>query len=427
MAIQKSDYKIYIIGAGISGLIAATVLEKNGYKPVLIESTDRVGGRVKTDFLNDTPLDFGFQVLLTAYPMAKKYLDMDALQLAFFEPGAMIIKDGKKDVIGDPLRNFSFALPTLTSTIGTVGDKIKILKLQQRLKKKTLNQIFESPEVTTVEYLRDLGFSEKIIQAFFVPFFSGIFLESTLGTSSRMFEFVYKMFGEGSAAIPKRGIEAIPIQLKSRLKRSEFLFNTTVKSVEDGCLILEDDSEIPSDLTIIATDANSLVPNLRHQEFRWKGCETLYFEVIQPASKFKVIQLVADEEAQINSVFSLTDLFNLKSDNHIISVTLVKEHNVSQDILIEKVAKELERYFGMSHVKFLKRYSVRKALPHLENIQNFISPEETRLTSRTFLAGDTLLNGSLNGAMQAGELAAMGVINLLEESQDLAQFTSEYL
>lgn len=67
---KKQKYKIHIIGAGISGLIAARVLEDNGYSPIIIEATDRPSGRVKTDIINGYQLDHGFQVLLTAYPTA---------------------------------------------------------------------------------------------------------------------------------------------------------------------------------------------------------------------------------------------------------------------------------------------------------------------------------------------------------------------
>ena len=78
---NKQDYKIHIIGAGVSGLIAAIVLENHGYHPVVLETSDRVGGRVKTDIINGYQLDHGFQVLLTAYPAVQKYLDYDALEL----------------------------------------------------------------------------------------------------------------------------------------------------------------------------------------------------------------------------------------------------------------------------------------------------------------------------------------------------------
>ena len=69
-----------------------------------------------------------------------------------------------------------------------------------------------------------------MIQTFFKPFFSGIFLEPNLDTSSRMFEFVYKMFGEGLAVLPKAGIQAISNQLKDNLKKTKILLNTKVRN-----------------------------------------------------------------------------------------------------------------------------------------------------------------------------------------------------
>jgi len=92
---EKSAYKIHIIGAGISGLIAAQILENYGYKPTIIEASSTVGGRVKSDIFKGYTLDHGFQVLLTSYPAAKKYLDYDALELQPFLPGATIFKNEK--------------------------------------------------------------------------------------------------------------------------------------------------------------------------------------------------------------------------------------------------------------------------------------------------------------------------------------------
>ncbi|CAN0581271.1 unnamed protein product, partial [Ectocarpus sp. 12 AP-2014] len=200
---DKQDYKIHIIGAGVSGLIAATVLEQNGFSPIIIEASDRVGGRVKTDKINGYQLDQGFQVLLTAYPAAQKYLDYKSLELQHYLPGTSIFKNKKQEVIGDPLRVTSLLFSTLFSSIGSFSDKLKILKLNTRLKNKTIDEIFSDKEQSTLSYLTALDFSESIINDFFKPFFSGIFLEDQLETSSRMFEFVYKMFGEGSAALPK--------------------------------------------------------------------------------------------------------------------------------------------------------------------------------------------------------------------------------
>ena len=223
---NKKDCIIHIIGGGVSGLIAARVLEKKGFNPIILEASERVGGRIKTDIIEGYQLDHGFQVLLTAYPAVKKYLDYDALNLQFFLPGAYIFKANTQSIIGDPLRDVSLLISTLFSGIGSISDKFKILKLNHKIKKKSLTDIFSEKEQTTLSYLKEFGFSKDMLNDFFIPFFSGIFLENKLETSSRMFEFVYKMFGEGHAAIPKAGMEAIPKQLLNNLKTTTFQYNT---------------------------------------------------------------------------------------------------------------------------------------------------------------------------------------------------------
>ncbi len=294
---NKQDYKIHIIGAGISGLIAAKVLEDHGYFPIVIEASEGVGGRVKTDSVNGYQLDHGFQVLLTAYPAAQKYLNFKDLDLQKFVPGAAIFKSGVQTVIGDPLRDVSLLFSTIFSGIGTFEDKLKILRLNKRLKNKTLAEIFSEKEQTTLAYLQDVGFSSEMIQQFFKPFFSGIFLEPDLETSSRMFEFVYKMFGEGYAALPKLGIEAIPKQLAENLNTTVFKFNTSVESIKDRELKLSTGTAIDSDFTIVATEASGLIQNLSKQATAWKSCDTLYFETTKRIIRKPLIGLIADTDA----------------------------------------------------------------------------------------------------------------------------------
>ena len=409
---QKSP-SIHIIGGGISGLIAARVLEEHGLSATIIEATDRLGGRVKTDVVDGYNLDHGFQVLLTAYPAAKKYLDFDALALQEFLPGSAIFKNGKQKIIGDPLRNLSLLLPTLFSGIGTVNDKLKILALNRRLKKKSIQNIFAEKEQTTHAYLENIGFSEAIITNFFTPFFSGIFLENKLETSSRMFEFVYKMFGEGNAALPKDGIQAIPKQLFEKLKSTTYVFNTKVKSVENGSIKLESGETLKSNFTIIATQASGLVSNLKNQATLWKSCDTLYFEVAKREIKKPLIGLIAMHNALINNIFYHTSLqTSATATKELLSVTVIDRQNLTNKQLVTEVQKELKELCNIDSCTFIKQYNIPMALPNLQDIQYEMLPSETRLTETIFLAGDTQLNGSLNAAMIAGERAALEVINL---------------
>jgi protoporphyrinogen oxidase len=411
---KKEAYKIYIVGAGISGLIAAKVLENNGFHPEIIEATDRAGGRVKTDLINGYQLDHGFQVLLTAYPAAKAYLDYNALDLQTFLPGATIFTNGKQQTIGDPLRKFSLLFPTLFSGIGNFSDKLKILKLNASLKKKSVTDIFEQPETSTLSHLQKLGFSEAMISQFFTPFFSGIFLESKLDTSNRMFEFVYKMFGEGFAAVPKAGIEAIPKQLVSSLKQTTFNYNIRVQKVEDGKITLENGTILESHFTIVTAEASKLISNLKSQAIAWKSCDTLYFETPKRTIEKPLIGLIPAEYTLINNIFYHNSLQTTTTGTkELLSVTVINDHNLTNNILIQKVQEELKLHCGIDSCTFLKHYKIPKALPNLQQLQYTMSPSETRLTTQIFLAGDVQLNGSLNAAMLAGEAAALGVIEAL--------------
>ncbi|WP_298767118.1 FAD-dependent oxidoreductase [uncultured Polaribacter sp.] len=424
---EKSAYKIHIIGSGISGLIAAQVLENFGYHPTIIEASKTVGGRVKSDIVNGFTLDHGFQVLLTSYPAVQKYLDYKALELQEFLPGAAIFKNQKIETIGDPLRNFSLLLPTLCSKIGSFSDKIKILKLNTFLKKKKITSIFTEEEKTTLQYLKDFGFSDAIINNFFTPFFSGIFLEPNLETSSRMFEFVYKMFGNGLAVLPKKGIQEIPNQLQSKLKNTEFLFNTKVKEVKDKSVILENNNVLESHITIIATDASPLIANLKNQETLWKSCDTLYFETEKRVIAKPLIGLITTKSALINNIFYHTSISNASTNSkELLSVTIVKQHNLNEADLVLKVTQELKTICNIPNVQFIKHYKIKKALPKLINLQYEISSTETKLKPTIFLAGDQLLNGSLNAAMISGERAALGVIQTLEDGLIADELTSEY-
>ncbi len=411
---NTQDYKIHIIGAGVSGLIAATVLEQHGFSPIIIESTNGVGGRLKTDVLKGYQLDHGFQVLLTAYPYAQKYLDFESLHLQNFLPGAAIFKNGKQITIGDPFRDISMLFSTLFSRIGTFSDKLKILKLNYTLKRKKLSEIFSDKEQSTLSYIINFGFSLKMIDDFFKPFFSGIFLENKLETSSRMFQFVYKMFAEGYAALPKGGIEAIPKQLMHKLKYTTFKFNTEVVAIKEREITFRDYGKLVSDFTIVATDANGLIENLKNQHTEWKSCDTLYFETEKRTIKKPLIGLITKPGTLINNIFYHTSLVtNQKPQKELLSVTVIDRQKLSNETLINEVKRELKEQCGISTCTFIKQYTIPKALPNLEDLRYEMLPSETRLTSRIFLAGDAQLNGSLNAAIISGERAALAVVAAL--------------
>jgi protoporphyrinogen oxidase len=411
---DNSQLQITIIGAGVSGLTAAITLQNAGYKVKVYDANASVGGRVKSDLQTGMILDCGFQVLLEAYPAVNEFLDTDALKLHKFVPGSMIYKNGNTYRLGDALRNSSFLWSTIVAGVGSFKDKWLVFSLSRKLKQKSLEEVFSSPETSTKMYLENYGFSNKMIASFFTPFYAGIFLETELATSSRMFEFVFKMFTEGNATIPAKGIQAIPEQLASKLLPGSIQLNQPVQSIVGNEITLENGQKIQSDYTIIATTAGSLVPNLPKENISWNQVTVLYFETDHTGFDEAIIGLVSNEEVLINNFHFLQDVF----DHHrnVISVSVIKKHQLNDLKLVERVIKELREETDIVATELIQLYHIEKALPQLDSLNYCMTASETQLTENIFLAGDHLSNASLNAAMLNGKAAAHAVVSKIESS-----------
>jgi|3_EtaG_2_1085321.scaffolds.fasta_scaffold18766_2 phytoene dehydrogenase-like protein len=412
--------KVIIIGAGIAGLTAAIELEKAGFKPSILEGSDSIGGRVKTDKVGDYLLDHGFQVLLTAYPEAQHYLDYEKLNLKKFTPGALIVdsKNGNY-TITDPLRQPASLFSMLFSPIGSFSDKWKIFQWNRELKKLTIEKIFAKTETTSLDFLREKGFSETIINQFFRPFFGGIFLENRLDTSSRMLEFVFKMFGEGHAAIPKAGMKAIPEMLASNLAQTDIRFNQRVEKVGLKKVTLDNGDELDADVIIIATKPDALLPQLAGQFTEDQFVTNLNFSSdIDPIGK-SLIALIPDEKYLINniSVMNNTSYSYAPEGSYLLSVSVTQNYQENDKQLKSRILKELLEVFPElenATIEHLKTYYIDNALPQIDDFQNKMKPSQSKIQDGIYLAGDYLLNGSINAAMASGRYAAHAVFEDLK-------------
>lgn len=204
---------VAVVGGGLAGLVAARRLATGGADVTLFERRDSVGGRVRTEHREGFTLDRGFQVLFTGYPAVRTELDLDALDLRYFTPGAVIARPGSRSTLSDPLRDPQSALASLRNHEVTQTDKVRTLLLRQDVGTRTEVEIFRSADKSIREYLREWGFSESYIENFVAPFYGGITLDRSLSTSKRVFEYTFKSLSEGRIALPARGMQAIPEQL----------------------------------------------------------------------------------------------------------------------------------------------------------------------------------------------------------------------
>ncbi|MBC7643071.1 MAG: FAD-dependent oxidoreductase [Flavobacterium sp.] len=404
--------KITIIGAGISGLTAAVYLHRKGFEINVLEATERAGGRIKTDIVDDFRLDRGFQVLLTDYPETKALLDYEKLNLKRFLPGATVLYDGGKFEIADPFRRPSALLETIFAPVGSLKDKINTFLLKNRLVKITVPQIFNQPETDTFSKLKNYGFSNKMIELFYKPFFSGIFLENDLKTSSNMFDFVMKMFSEGDAAIPELGMEEIPKQLVAMLPKNSIAYNIKVSEISNNKIICEKGQIIETDTIIIATEATSFAKKyIPENKQKFQSVTNVYFESnFAPTNKSIVVLNASTKRKWVNNLTVISNIsYKYAPTNKVlIAVSLNGSYDLDDKTLSENMKTELGQWYGnqVTNWKMIKTYKIKYALPNQDFVSNELSNSEMQINQNLFICGDHLFNGSINAAMKSGRLVA---------------------
>ncbi|MDI1318060.1 NAD(P)/FAD-dependent oxidoreductase [Flavobacterium sp.] len=403
---------ITIIGAGISGLTAAVYLHKKGFKVQILEASDRAGGRIKTDLIDGFRLDKGFQVLLTEYPEAKAVLDYEKLNLKRFLPGATVLYENGQFEIADPFRRPSALFSTVFAPVGTLKDKMNTFFLKNKLVKITVSNIFKQTETETILQLKKYGFSTKMIDRFYKPFFSGIFLENELKTSSNMFDFVMKMFSEGDAALPELGMEEIPKQLVAMLPENSIQYNVKVNAIENNKISCENGKLVETDTIIIATEAIGFASNyIPKSKQNFHQVTNVYFEAkIAPTKKAVVVLNAAANKKWVTNLTVITNVSKkyAPDDRILISVSLNGNPTIDDETVAKNMKLELKNWYGnqVNDWKMIKTYRIQYALPNQEKVTNEVLNTELQLDKNLFICGDHLMNGSINAAMKSGRLVA---------------------
>jgi len=266
------DTDAIVVGGGLAGLVSAARLAEAGADVTLFEQADATGGRVDTRTVDGFTLDRGFQVLFTSYPAVSRELDVDALDLQAFSPGATICRPGSRAVLSDPLRDPTAALESALNHEVPFSDKLRTLALRYDLSKRDEETFFTGPDASIREYLEEWGFSRAYIEHFVEPFYGGITLDRSLSTSKQVFEYTFRAMSRGSIAVPTAGMAAIAGQLETRARDAGVTIRTgeSVVDVESAAasggrlrlrsqgpnagarVILEDDSALDASTVVVA-------------------------------------------------------------------------------------------------------------------------------------------------------------------------------
>jgi glycine/D-amino acid oxidase-like deaminating enzyme len=413
------DADVVIVGAGLAGLTCAVRLHEAGRSVAILEASDGVGGRVRTDLVDGFRLDRGFQVLLTGYPAARRWFDLAALDLRAFSPGVTVHRAGRFRRVADPLQAPFDGLRSAVSTLATPGDAVRLLAWRRHVRATPGPTLAAAPQRATRDLLVDRGFSPTIAASFFRPFLAGTYFDRGMTTSSRVTELTFRSFFGGQVAVPALGMQQLPAQLRSRLPAGTVRTGARVTAIRDGEARVADGGAVRAGHVVVATEgpvaAELLGDRLRGRgPAPGRGSVTRYFRA--PASPVGGPHLVldADDGGPVTTLAVMSDVAGPYAPHGaaLVSVATAGLPSGSEAEHDRALRRQLRGWYGgqVDDWDGLATYRIPYAQPR-QDVEDLPSlAREVRAGARTWVCGDHRDTASIQGALVSGRRCADEVL-----------------
>jgi phytoene dehydrogenase-like protein len=403
---------VVVVGAGLAGLTAADRLARAGLEVVVVESSDGVGGRVRTDRVDGFLVDRGFQVLNTGYPAVRRILDLDALNLREFDRAVLLHVDGRRVRIGDPRREL-LALPRAATTpIGGLRSKAALAAYAGAIVGLPIGRVKGWRDLPAIEHWERHGLHGPVVDRLLRPFFSGVVLEEELTTSSRFVDLMLRMFARGSSVIPAGGMQQIAEQLASRLPAGSLHLQLPVLRV-GAREVVTDAGAVAARAVVVATDVDSadelVGGGLERPE--WKGVTTVYHAAaVAPLDQPTL--LLDTDDSPVNNTVVITWAAPSYSPDHRALVATSLVHGTGQRWDEPEVRSRLAVLYDVptDEWEHVSTCDVPRALPAMPAPHHFRRPVRHR---DVFVCGDHRDTSSIQGALVSGERTAVAVLDHL--------------
>jgi phytoene dehydrogenase-like protein len=410
MADRRLD--VVVVGGGLAGLACARFLHLRGVHVELLEASDAVGGRVRTDAVDGFLLDRGFQVLLTTYPEPHHQLRVDQLDLQRFDSGALVRVDGRFHRVANPLRRPGLVWSTAVSPIGTIADKLRLGVLAADLMRVPPRGLLRRADCSTIEALRARGFTDRMIDRFWRPLFGGIQIDPDLEVSSRRFELILAMLIEGDAAVPAKGMGAIPAQLASDLPPGAIHLGSPVSAVTDSGVVLIDSQVVHARAVVVATEGPEAARMLGLADPGSRSVAAVSFAADVAPVPDRTVILDGERRGPATNVAVMSNVApSYAPPGRALIVAEIPLPSPGPDAeLVEALRGQLRAWWGSRVDGWQHLSTIRIAHAHPDQRAGTSLKRRVRLGGGRYVCGDHRDTASIQGALYSGRRAANAVL-----------------
>ena len=369
------DKEVTVIGAGLAGISAALTLQGAGRSVRVIESSDRVGGRVATDVIDGFTLDRGFQLINSQYPELKRLKVMDEVDF-IAAPRAVEVSLGQdRVVLGDPRTH---PLSALSSKTGSLSSKVNFLRYLYS---------YSNSALRVEDELQNLG---DLYQRVLRPFLTGVFLTSPAHVNAVNGKEIIRSFISGKPGIPAQGVGALAAALAKRITNIELGRNINSLNELAGPVIVATDVTTAAQLLDMTS-----VPKLA-------ASTTWYHEVPKELTSSKCLIIDGQKRGPVVNSIAISNLAPTyaPAGKALLSSTTVDFASESE------VRRHLALIWGAqsSDWSLIAKYEIPKSLPVFAPGAQGVTT--AKVATNIYVAGDYRSAPSQNGALLSGRLAA---------------------
>ena len=379
------SFDCIVVGAGLAGLSAVRELEKSGRSVLLLEASDSVGGRVRSDYIDGFICDRGFQVINPKYPEVAKSGVLKNLDFKYISGQIRL---------GDYQRKVGYSLATFSSQFGSVGEKLKLLSFVANPKVSNLRSFGDYTKSFPTLY-------ERVLK----PFLTGVFLSDPKNIAGDVAQEILCSFVKSLPGIPAGGVGQFSQRLAASVKNLKL--NERVEMITKGKVVTTA-GQYNAKYIVVATDPTTAAQLVTGSALpKMFESTTAYFATSELPMDSKNLVISSNSKLVNSIVISQVSAKYAPVGQHLISATSLSP--ITESVF----RKELASIWQMNtqQWQYVANYEIKQSLP--AHLPGQSKSRNLQLAEGVYVAGDHIATPSQQGAMKSGYLAARAINQLM--------------